>query len=49
VVHKKNYNNIVNFIVNSKVVKEVLPVKQGWGYRMYLLSRDKVYINDLVD
>ena len=49
VVQKNNQSSIVDFIFASQVIKEMIPSKMGYGLRMFLLSKDKSYINDIVD
>ena len=31
------------------MIKDILPGKIGYGLRMFLLNKDKTYINDVVD
>jgi hypothetical protein len=49
VVARKNESSVVDLIYTSELVKEFLPPRIGHQYRMFLLSKDRSYINDIVD
>jgi len=49
VVSRKNESSVIDLIYTSELLKEFLPPKLGHKYRMFLLSKDRSYINDIVD
>jgi hypothetical protein len=48
VIEKNNEGGIVDLIYASKIIKENLPERMNYGYRMFLLAKDRSYINDIV-
>lgn len=49
VIDKSEQSNLAQFICNSPVILSNLPPKSGHAYRLYLLAKDRSYINDIVD
>ena len=49
VVDKQNQSSVVDLLLSSSIIKKGLILKKGLGLRMFLLSKDKSFINCIVD
>ena len=49
VIDKSEQSNLAQFICNSPIVLANLPSKPGHAFRLYLLAKDRSFINDVVD
>jgi hypothetical protein len=48
VVHKNSKESLFDMLISSDILKTQLPLSKGQNYRLFLLSKDRTYINDIV-